>query len=139
MKKIVLVFISMISIGLTTVSCDKDDDKETSIEGKWIVSQEGEKVNGQEALLPHTHATGCEKDYTLFNADGTAKDYDFTKVGTNCESKLTSYTYSRNGDQLKVNFGSGEQTGTIVNLTDSELKVSVTDDDGTSIVVFTKG
>ncbi len=138
MKKIALVFVSIISLGLATVSCSKSDS-ETSIEGKWIISQEGAIVNGQEVLVPHMHATGCEKDYTLFSAGGVAKDYDFSQIGGNCSERITSYTYSRNGSDLTVTFSDVSDTGKILNLTDTELKISNTDDEGTSVAVFTKG
>ncbi len=139
MKKIVKVFVSIIAFGLITVSCNKDDDKETSIEGKWIISKEGAKVNGQEALVDHVHAVGCEKDYTLFSANGVAKDYDFTKVGTTCDEDIETYSYVRDGSKLTVTFDDESQVGTIENLSDTELKVSVTNEEGTFIAVFTKG
>lgn len=138
MKKIALLLVTIISIGLATVSCSKKDS-ETSIEGKWIIIQEGKIVNGQELLNAHVNEATCEKDNTVFSSGGGAKDYDYRKLNGVCKEEITSYSYSRNGNELKINYSSGEVTGTILNLTDTELKVSAVSNGITSVAVFTKG
>jgi Lipocalin-like domain len=133
MKKITLLFVSIISFGLATVSCSKKDS-ETSIEGKWVYSQNGSIVNGQEVLIPYPHAPNCEKDYTTL-IGGVTKDYTHRNVNGVCQETIGSGTYTRNGSELKVTVSGEVYAGTIKNLTDSELKIS----DGTRITVFTKG
>ena len=128
---------SFFAIALTTISCSKDDD-EKSIEGKWIISQTGRVVDGKEVLTTYEHTAGCSKDYTIFNG-GNASDYEFSKLDNVCKEKINTYTYTREGNKLNIKIGSASQTGTILNLTDTELKVSASNSGSTEISVLTKG
>ncbi|WP_339837586.1 hypothetical protein, partial [uncultured Flavobacterium sp.] len=55
MKKFKQVVLLFLVATVTLVSCNKDDDKEASIEGKWEYSKEGTIVNGTESLSDYQH------------------------------------------------------------------------------------
>lgn len=50
MKKITILFLSVLTLGLSVSSCSKDDDENTSIVGKWELIKQGTIISGQEAL-----------------------------------------------------------------------------------------
>lgn len=119
MKKLVL-FVSVLALGLT--SCNKDDDGGTSaaLEGNWEYSREGIAANGQEALTDYDHTDGCSKDYTVITATSVV-DHSF---GENCEEFLTTATYTRSGNTLTTTYEGQTFTSEILQLDGSTLKIS---------------
>ena len=140
MKKITLLFISIITIGLTSVSCNKDDDEKTAaIEGKWIFSKEGDT---EATLSDWEHTTGCDKDYMVIESGGKISFYIFEKEGSSCIPEIETGIWVRNGNKVTITFDEVEiYEIEIANLTNSELKtkdINPEGDDG-YITVFTRG
>ena len=140
MKKITLLFISIITIGLTYVSCNKDDDEKTAaIEGKWIFSKEGET---ESTLADYEHTVGCDKDYIVISSDGKITSYSYGKEGSSCIQEVYTGNWVRNGNKVTITYDEDEiYEIEIANLTNSELKtkdINPEGDDG-YITVFTRG
>ncbi len=119
MKKLALLFVSVLTIGLT--SCSSDDKvTEASFEGKWEYSQQGTVIAGQEVLTVYPHTQGCPKDYLQINAT-TSVDHKFTT--DECLEDTTTRTYTRNGNTISTTAAGQTITGEIVNLTETTLKL----------------
>ena len=119
MKKLALLFVAVLAVGVT--SCSKDDDAaQASLVGTWEYSKEGAIIQGQEILTPYEHATGCSKDFTVITAT-TIVDTDF--YGSDCFESTSTATYTRNGNTLTITDGSEVSTGTILQLDNTTLKV----------------
>lgn len=126
MKKIILLFVAIIS--LTTISsCSNDDDNEASLIGKWEYSKEGVSSNGQEILTDYEHTDGCSKDYIQITAT-TVSDHSFYDEG-GCTEETFTVNYTRSGNTLTVGTGSDSSTAQIATLTDTTLKITYTDSD----------
>lgn len=125
-KQLVLLFLVA---SVTLVSCNKDDDKEASIEGSWEFSKVGTLVSGQEFLVDYDHTTGCSKDYTEIIAGGTVKDHYFEDLGNGCEEGIDNGTWSRSGNNITVNFSGEVTTAEILELSSTTLKLKATDPD----------
>lgn len=126
MKKIILLFVAIVSLSSIT-SCSNDDDNDASLIGKWQYTKEGISANGQEALTDYEHAEGCTKDYIQITAT-TVTDHTFYNDGDCTEDTLT-VNYSRNGSTLTVGTGSDASVAQIATLTDTTLKITYTDSD----------
>ena len=119
MKKLALLFVAVLAVGVT--SCSKDDDAAgASLEGKWEYSKEGGIIQGQEVLTPWQHAAGCTKDFTLITAT-TIVNSEFS--GSDCSEYNDTETYTRNGNTITVNRDGDIFTGTILQLDNTTLKI----------------
>ena len=128
MKKLVL-FVSVLALGLT--SCSKDDDggSSASLEGKWEYSKDGMSVNGNEALLDYDHSENCPKDYMQITAT-TVVDHYFYNDGTpECDEEIDSSTYTRDGNTLSVTVDGTTYTGEILQLDGSTLKIATEEEE----------
>ncbi|KAB1158159.1 lipocalin-like domain-containing protein [Flavobacterium luteum] len=137
MKKIILLFISIITIGLTSVSCNKDDDNNSTatIEGKWIPSKEGET---EATLTDYEHTAGCNKDYMIISSGGQISFYSYDNESGTCSESIDTGTWIRNGNTITISYEGVVVLETeIINLTSSELKTKDTADG--FITVFTRG
>jgi hypothetical protein len=126
MKKIILLFVAIVSLSSIT-SCSNDDDSDASLIGKWQYTKEGISANGQEALTDYEHAEGCTKDYIQITAT-TVTDHTFYNDG-DCTEDTFTVNYSRNGSTLTVGTGSDASVAQIATLTDTTLKITYTDSD----------
>ncbi|MET0759750.1 MAG: lipocalin family protein [Flavobacterium sp.] len=138
MKKFTLLFVSVLTIGLTISSCSKDDDDDDgSLEGKWNFSKEGAVAGGQEILVDYSgNEAACTKDYITFNTGGTVTEVDYDSFDTPCEVFTDNGTWVRTNNTITITTGGESYSAEILNLTSSELKIK--DIDG-YIVVFTRG
>ncbi len=135
MKKIVILLVSIISIGLVALSCNKDDDGNASIEGKWIFSKEG--YTG-DMLTDYEHTAGCNKDYLVVTSGGQISFFSYEKVSSACSESIDTGTWVKNGNTISISFGGVVVIeAEIINLTNSELKIRDTEDG--YITVFTRG
>lgn len=128
MKKLSILFVSVLTLGLTVVSCNSDDDNEGAIEGKWEASQYGIIVNGQEHLEPVISDGGCAKQIIELLSDGTFKDTYSNYYDGKCNPSIETGTWTKSGKTLTLKF-EGETEGEsaeIVELTDSTLKTKST-------------
>lgn len=142
MKTKSILFISALTlIGITTTSCDKDDDKyelpAATLTGKWFYSKVGGAVGGVEFLDNYGgNEDGCSKDYVEFGSNGTFADVDYDSTNAPCEVLADAGTYALAGNTIVVDFGDGSTTSTLLNLSYTELKVR--DNDSGEILVFTR-
>lgn len=143
MKKIVLLFVSVLTLSLFSTSCSKDDDGEgASIVGKWEQSKEGFLVSGNEALVNYEHTAGCSKDNVEFKANGTAVNTNYYTA--DCLSESDSSTYTKNGATLTITDADGPYSFIVKELSATTLKIYDTyqdQDSGTTItevIVFTR-
>lgn len=135
MKKNIVLFVSIITIGLNSVSCNKDDDNNVSIEGKWVLSEEGET---ESTLTDYEHTLGCEKDYMVIASGGQIIFYSYDNESGTCSENIETGTWIKNGNIVSISFGGIIVLETeIINLTNTELKTKDTEDG--YITVFSRG
>ena len=119
MKKLALLFVAVLAVGVT--SCSKDDDAgQAALEGKWEITKEGGIIQGQEVLTNYQHAAGCNKDFTMISAT-TLIDHEFE--GTDCFESTYTSAYTRSGNTITITVDGVAYTGTIIQLDNSTLKI----------------
>jgi hypothetical protein len=127
MKKLVVLFLSVLTSGALLTSCS-DDNEGSSIEGKWEFYQEGFSFNGQEQLEPWDHEEGCDKDYIEFLGGGVLNEVSYFNDGESCEESSEQSLWSKNGNTLTVTIGGESQDATIATLDATTLKIVITED-----------
>ncbi|ESU28662.1 hypothetical protein FLJC2902T_12530 [Flavobacterium limnosediminis JC2902] len=142
MKKITLLFVSALALGMVFTSCNKDDDSSSSssasIEGKWKYSKEGAIVSGQEVLTDYLNeAPQCGNDYIEILAGGTAKDVYYYNDG-GCLSDVGTGTWSKSGNIMTVTFDGVAENAEILTLDSTTLKVKYTDNGMEMVNVYTR-
>ena len=125
MKKVLFLCLGLLAISLTITGCSKDDEN-TSIEGKWIFSEQGFANGDQESLEPYENTEGCEKDYWEFKTGGILKDESFYNDGDGCESEVVLGTYTKSDNNLLISLDGDSDVATIMILNSSTLKIKVT-------------
>ena len=136
MKKLLILFLSVVTSGLLLTSCS-DDDESASINGKWEFYQTGFSFGGQEELELYEHSEGCNKDYLEFLGGGVLNDVSYFNNGETCEEFSDQGSWSKNGNTLTVTYDGESFTATIVTLDSTTLKISITEDfEGTPITVI---
>jgi Lipocalin-like domain len=139
MKNRIILFVSLLVLGLNLTSCGDDDRPSTSgdIVAKWEWYKVGDKDDGSEYLELYEHQVGCTKDNVEFSSNGNYIDSSYFD---GCESDSYSGTYTKSGNVLTVNDGFDLTTYTIKELSSSTLKVYETySEDGetyTDIIIF---
>lgn len=140
MKKLVILFLCVLTSGLLLTSCSDDDGDSTSINGKWEIYQTGFAFGGQEELELYEHADGCNKDYSEFLSGGVLNDVTHFNNGEGCEEFSDQGSWSKNGNTLNVDYEGESFVATIVTLNSTTLKISISEDMGgvpvTAIAVF---
>lgn len=138
MKKVSILFVSALVLGMTFTSCSKDDDNSTpaSLEGKWNFSKMGAMAGTQEVLVDYQgNEAGCSKDYINLAADGAITDVDYDSTDSPCEAFTSTGTFTKTATTITVTIDGSSETVQILSLTSSELKVK--DADG-MITLFTR-
>ena len=139
MKKLALLFVAVLAVGVT--SCSKDDDAEqASLVGTWEYSKDGTIIQGQEILNNYNHAAGCAKDYSVITAT-TIIDHDF--YGSDCTEGSYTTAYTRNGNTISITEDGVVYAATILQLDNTTLKIKgpeYTEDEVTysDVTVFTR-
>jgi hypothetical protein len=135
MKKISVLFVTVVMLGLSFASCNKDDDDNnstsSSLEGKWNYSTvrielpglSGEELDYESANL------SCGKDFVEFKPKGVA---DLGYYSDDCKVVTNATTWSQDGSKLTYD---GDTYEIVIN-TDSLLKIKSTNSEG-DIKVFT--
>lgn len=124
MKKLVIIFLSLITAGFLVTSCSDDDEDTSTIEGKWEFYKEGLSTGGVEQLELHEHSPGCEKDFIELLSSGNYRDVFYYNEGEICTEESSTGTWSRNGNSMTIISGGETMTLTILILNDTTLKVS---------------
>lgn len=145
MKKQSILLLSMIATAMTIVSCDPADkpaDQPTetptagTLEGKWNFTKmqlTSDGVTGANQTFGG-NTSGCENDYFLFEAAGTATYGDYDLV--NCTPISNDLTYTKTGNKLAITGLDTEVVNfEIVSLTSKQLKLKETD--GGDYIVYT--
>lgn len=121
MKKLILLFITSVTL-LSITSCSNDDDNSSaSIEGKWEFSKFGYSLGGQEFLFDYEHSLGCTKDYVIITSN-TTTNHSFFNNGTSCEEEIDNVTYTRNGNVLTSSNGEDVE---IISISNTTLKFKI--------------
>ena len=135
MKKILVLFVSVFTLGLT--SCSSDDDSSSSsssnIEGKWEYYQEGVISGGTESLDTWDHDCPTKKDYIELLNGGVANDMVYWD---DCIDDVVTGTWSRSGNNLTVALGSESVSAEIMILDSTTLKVKYVEGGTTYVQVF---
>jgi hypothetical protein len=126
MKKLSFLFVAVLALGISFVSCSKDDDNETSIEGKWTETNYSYSTDGGKTFKNEVaqNEPGCSKDYIEF-ASGNI--FNSVSYETNkCVEYKTKGTWSKNGSTITVTNDGEPDTATIEELNNSTLKIKST-------------
>lgn len=138
MKKIIFLLLSTLVLGTTYTSCNNNDDSPApaSVVGKWNVSKVSETENGVVTLPEedYVHEPGCMKDYIELKPDGV---YNEAYYGSGCALNLTIGTWSKSGNIITITQGADIISAEIVNLSNSMLKVKISDTDSGITTVTT--
>ncbi|WP_268845978.1 lipocalin family protein [Flavobacterium aestivum] len=129
MKKLSVLFVSVLALGMSFVSCSKDDDKEASIEGKWNYSTAAITTNGIEVPFNDyiDNQANCAKDYLELKTAGVANSGEYS---SDCKLTVDTGTWKKDGNKLTV-VSDGESTSfEVVSVTDSTLKLKVSYSEG---------
>jgi hypothetical protein len=133
MSKLSVLFVAALALGMSFVSCDKDDDKDAAIEGKWYFSK-----------IAYTIGTDATPETDYQNDCSTKKDFIELKTGgvsiegfhnSECVLDQDTSTWSKSGNTLVLDGESVE----ILSLTNTTIKVksSYTEEGETVSVVTT--
>lgn len=134
MKKILLLFVSTLVLGIT--SCSKDDDSSSNssnLEGRWEYFQEGTIVGGTENLGSWDHECPTKKDYIELLGGGVMKDMVYW---TDCEDDIVTGTWSSDGTNFSASIGGESTSGEILTLNSTTLKIKYVDGGITFVQVF---
>jgi hypothetical protein len=135
MKKLSVLFLSLVAL-VSVVSCSSDDkDVAASIEGKWEFYQEGETLQTLEKITDENDCTPTVIEILKGGKyNGSGSEY--------YNSKCNAYTFkgdwSRNGNMLSTqDEGDNEvNKSEIIELTSSTLKLKEVDEEGTWYIVL---
>ena len=132
-KQLVLLFLVA---SATLVSCNKDDDGDSaSIEGSWEFSKYGGLLSGQEFLVDYDHTAGCNKDYLEIKSGGALVDHYFYDEGNGCYEETETGTWVRNGNNVTLSYPGYTDSGEILELNSTTLKVKTTDPDTNEVYI----
>ncbi|WP_264536191.1 lipocalin family protein [Flavobacterium sp. N1736] len=130
MKKLSILFVSVLTLGLAVTSCSSDDDDNGTIEGKWQLSEVGVVFNGTEALEPATN-DGCDNDVVEFKTDGKFVDSYSEFTDNKCTAYTQEGTWTKDGSTLTKKYASDdEEKVEVAELTGSKLKLKFTYSEG---------
>jgi hypothetical protein len=128
MKNSRIVLALIVTVGLFTVSCNKDDNNEgetlAPLTGKWAISKVGTTTGGVETLIdaPQNEA-GCNKDFIELKIDNTVVEGDYDSTIDPCALFTDNGIYSRSHNNVTRVVNGVTTVQDIVNLTLSELKL----------------
>lgn len=128
MKKSRIIVALLVSVGLFTVSCNKDDNNEgetlAPLTGKWAISKVGTTTGGVETLIdaPQNEA-GCNKDFMELKSDNTVIEGDYDSTIDACALFSDNGIYSRSHNNLTRVVNGVTTVQDIMNLTLGELKL----------------
>ena len=128
MKNSRIVLALIVTVGLFTVSCNKDYNNEgetlAPLTGKWAISKVGTTAGGVETLIdaPQNEA-GCNKDFMDLKIDNTVVEGDYDSTIDACALFTDNGIYSRSHNNLTRVVNGVTTVQDILNLTFGELKL----------------
>ena len=131
MKKIVLVFVSVVILGSIFSSCTKEggngDVDMSLVAGKWLLSRS--TVTSSGITLPYSNTNlkneeGCSKDFIEILSGAVVKNGDY---GLNCVFTEKTGTWSQSGNTININVTgtSFNDTFDVTTLTSTELVLKI--------------
>ena len=112
MKKLTILLLSTMAIGLTFISCGEKKDSNFLLEGKWVYFQKGIE---------------SKNDAVLYTYD------------ENCDLEVDSGTWFKKNDKITIVFPkAGTETAEIITLDETTLKVKAKINNEIIIYVFKK-
>ncbi|KQB38279.1 Lipocalin 4 domain containing protein [Flavobacterium aquidurense] len=141
MKKLSILFLSVLTLGLASVSCSSDDDNSGSIEGKWAPVKMGSVVNGQEVLVNIPNEGKCDSDYIEYTSGGKFTELEYEFQNNKCTPLTDKGTWTLKDKILSTTYDGETEVNTveIMELNKSSLKVKYTEkiDDTNSMIIIT--
>lgn len=141
MKKLSILFVSVLTLGLAVTSCSSDNDGDASIVGKWTPIKLGSEVNGKEVLVDYPKEGTCDSDVTEFTADGKFTEISYESNAGKCEASTDKGTYTYSGKTLSTKYDGDTSTESVevLELSGSTLKTKYTEkvDATTNLVIIT--
>lgn len=141
MKKLSILFVSVLTLGLAVTSCSSDDDNNGSIEGKWAPVKMGSVVNGQEILVNIPNEGKCDSDIIEFTSDAKFTDITYEFNNNKCESSTDKGTWSLKDKTLTTIYNGDTESNAfeVLELTKSTLKLKYVEkiDDTNSMITIT--
>jgi len=128
MKKITILFLSVLTLGLSVASCSSDDDNDggsASIEGKWELSQLGASVGGQETFEDVKNGS-CSNETYEFTNDGKFIYTEYYSNGGKCEPETSNGTWTKNGNTLKIKFTGEDEESYETEISGNKVKLKQT-------------
>jgi hypothetical protein len=143
MKKLSILFVSVLALGMSFVSCSKDDDNEVaaSVEGKWNYTSAALVAKGIEVPFDDfiDNQSGCAKDYIELKAAGVASSGEYS---SDCKLTVDAGTWVKNGNTLTIVSDGESVPYEVVSVTNSTMKLKISYNEGgvalTVIVTFVK-
>lgn len=146
MKKLSILFVSALTLGMVFTSCSKDDDNNNgnntpaapSVEGKWNFNKVGVTGGGQS--FPEEdyagNAEGCSKDFIELKADGIYSDGDYD--GAECTLTQSAGTWAKTENTITLTVEGNPTQLELASVSDTELKLkrNVTQEGVTYVVTF---
>jgi hypothetical protein len=138
MKKIILLFIYVLSLMFAFSSCSDDSDspEPATIEGKWNFNKMSVTINGitSPEIDYEGNEPGCLKDYIEFIPGGVLKEGDY--YGSECALEIINDTWVKNGNKITVTLDGILIPLEVVSLTSSSLVVKYSESqDGMTLII----
>lgn len=136
MKKIGILFISLLALAFSSCSDDDESSVSMTIEGKWNFSKMSVTVNDVTSpeLDYDGNEPGCSKDYIEFAPGGVFNDGDYS--GSECLLYTTTGTWYKNGNAVTITSEGISIPLEVMSLTSTILKVKYSEtQDGTTVIV----
>lgn len=133
MKKASILFLLLVTLGSVFTSCATDDSGPVDMKylsGKWEFDKSTATSKGITINYPteyFSNEAGCNKDYIIFNTDGTVK---YGNYSLNCafEERTGTWTQADNKITIMVIGSSFNGTFDVASLSATELLLKI---DGT--------
>lgn len=136
MKKLNILFLSALTLGLSITSCNKDDENDSipTIEAKWEISKEGETLT---TLTPVEKNGSCPLKIIEFVQGGIYKNIE--AYGDACTIYTDEGKWTKKDNTITIT-DNDDQTilYEIAELTESTLKLKETDSEGTWYTIYIK-
>ena len=138
MKKIILLFIYVLSLVFAFSSCSDDSDspEPAAIEGKWNFNKMSVTINGitSPEVDYEGNEPGCLKDYLEFIPGGVLNEGDY--FGSECSLDIITDTWVKNGNTITITSEGIVIPLEVVSLTSSALVVKYSESqDGMTVII----
>jgi hypothetical protein len=138
MKRLTILLVSTMVIGLSLISCGKKENSNFLLEGKWVYFQKGIESKGVVVLENYLHEAKCGKNYVEFLKDGKVNEGKYSYDG-NCDLEEDSGTWFKKNDKITIVFPkAGKETAEIITLDENTLEVKTKVNNEVIVYVYKK-